>query len=494
MFVHKMTDSMTQSKLTFLLVMLVFAIVSCNKLEPVRIIVSATPHPPTATTEPTLIPTVEIIQPTDTEVAPTDTEVVPTDTPTTIPPTATAIPIEDGQTFGPIIGGDHTPPPTSTSRPTRTPTPEQPTPTPIPQTQIATPLVEVPGLDSSQMGIQLYYNVDIDMWWQLVNVRTKPTGVGWIKMQANWEFLQPTPSTEPGAAFNLFQSHVQRAHNEGFNVLISVVKAPDWARNTDEADGPPSDPQLLANFITLLLGAVGEQTSAIEIWNEPNLQREWVGNLPFNGAGYMQLFRPAYDAVRAYSQTMPIVTAGLAPTGTTELGSIDDRVFLQQMFDAGLRDYVTDQQVAIGVHPYSWGNPPDARCCNNVPDRGWDDDPHFFFMNTIEDYRNIMVQNGWEQRAMWSTEFGWATWSGIPSEPPEVWMTYNTPEQQAEYTLRAFEIGQSRDYMGPMFLWNLNFANDALLEERNEMVGYSLFIPGLEFRPLYNELVNRPKD
>ena len=40
--------------------------------------------------------------------------------------------------------------------------------------------------------------------------------------------------------------------------------------------------------------------------------------------------------------------------------------------------------------------------------------------------------------------------------------------------------------------WNLNFANDALLEERNEMVGYSLFIPGIPFRPLYEQLVNRP--
>jgi len=47
--------------------------------------------------------------------------------------------------------------------------------------------------------------------------------------------------------------------------------------------------------------------------------------------------------------------------------------------------------------------------------------------------------------------------------------------------------------MGPMFLWNLNFANNALLEERNEMVGYSLFVPGLAFRPLYDALVNRPK-
>ena len=456
---------------------------SCRKPEPVRIIVSATPHPPTATTEATMIPTVELAQP-------TDTAELPSATPTTLPST-TPTEAGDGGFFGPLVGRDYTPPPTSTPRIIASNTPQPPTA--IPQTPITTPIVGIPELDSDRMGIQLYYNVDIHTWWQLVTVRTRATGVGWIKVQANWEFLQPNRPDEFETTFRLFQSHVQRAHNEGFNVLISVVKAPDWARGTAEADGPPSDPQLLANFITFLLAQVGEQTSAIEIWNEPNLQREWVGSLPFNGSGYMQLFRPAYDAVRAFNPTMPIITAGLAPTGTNPaVGSIDDRVYLQQMFDAGLRDY-DDPNLALGIHPYSWGNPPDARCCNNVPNRGWDDTPHFFFMNTIEDYRDIMVRNGWSDRQMWATEFGWATWSGINSEPPDGWMDYNSPEQQAEYTLRAFEIGQSRDYMGPMFLWNLNFANDTLLEERNEMVGYSLFVPGLPFRPLYDALIARPK-
>ena len=485
-FVYKTTEYMIQTRVSIFALILLFLLASCNQPEPVRIVVSATPHPPTATTEATLIPTVELVQATDTEELPS---VTPTVLPSTTPTEA-----GDGRFFGPIIGSDYTPPPTSTARPTVSPTPQQVAPTAVPQTPITTALASVPGLNSDRMGLQLYYNVDIDTWWQLVTIRTRATGVSWIKMQANWEFLQPNgPNDINSTTLRLFQSHVQRAHNEGFNVLISVVKAPDWARNRADADGPPYDPQLLANFITFLMSAIGEQTSAIEIWNEPNLQREWVGDLPFNGAGYMQLFRPAYDVIRAYNPTMPIITAGLAPTGTNaELGSIDDRIFLQQMFDAGLRDFA-DPNLAIGVHPYSWGNPPDARCCNNVPNRGWDDNPHFFFMNTIEEYRDIMVRNGWSDKQMWATEFGWATWSGIDSEPPETWMSYNTPEQQAEYTLRAFEIGQSRDYMGPMFLWNLNFANNALLEERNEMVGYSLFVPGLPFRPLYDALVNRPK-
>jgi hypothetical protein len=99
-----------------------------------------------------------------------------------------------------------------------------------------------------------------------------------------------------------------------------------------------------------------------------------------------------------------------------------------------------------------------------------------------------MQANGHGDKDIWVTEFGWATWSGIPTSVPDEWMLYNTPEQQREYTLRAFEIAQSLDYVGPMFLWNLNFANDTLVQRSNEMVGYSLLIPNLEPRPLYNAL------
>ena len=92
-------------------------------------------------------------------------------------------------------------------------------------------------------------------------------------------------------------------------------------------------PEDLANFIRVILETVGSSVDAIEIWNEPNLQREWTGTLPFTGAGYMQLFLPAYETIRAYSDDIVIVTAGLAPTGDSA-GSVNDRNFLVQMYNA----------------------------------------------------------------------------------------------------------------------------------------------------------------
>ncbi|MBC8098536.1 MAG: hypothetical protein H7Y11_03780, partial [Armatimonadetes bacterium] len=179
------------------------------------------------------------------------------------------------------------------------------------------------------------------------------------------------------------------------------------------------------------------------------------------------------------------ITAGLAPTGTSAF-SVDDREYLRQMYAAGLAGYAN---VAVGVHPYAWGNAPDARCCAPGGDRGWDDDPHFFFLDTLDETRAIMTANG-HSAPLWITELGWATWQdlsvGLP-DPAEnnLWMGYNSPDDQANYTLRALEILQRERTDTPMtFLWNLNFANETSIQNRQEVIAYSMLLPGVA-RPLF---------
>jgi len=320
------------------------------------------------------------------------------------------------------------------------------------------------------------------------------TKVGWIKFQADWSFFQPNGPEDDSEIMKAFVLYVQGAKNGGFKTLLSVAKAPQWARNVDKTDaGTPDDPALLGRFLQRLIEQIkAENIDAIEIWNEPNLIREWHGALPFSGAGYMQLFRPTYDAIKSVAPNIIVITAGLAPTGNSAF-SVDDRVFLQQMYDNGLANY-TD--VPLGVHPYGWGNAPDATCCNAIEGRGWDDNPSFFFIETLNGYRNIMVQNNHAGAQMWVTEFGWATWEGFPNDPPEEWMRYNTALNQAEYTLRALEIGANREDVGLMVLWNLNFANSILIEQRSELAAYSLIAPNLDgddliVRPLFRALEAR---
>jgi hypothetical protein len=239
--------------------------------------------------------------------------------------------------------------------------------------------------------------------------------------------------------------------------------------------------------------------SAVEIWNEPNLQREWYG-YPMTGEDYMRYFGPAYDAVRAFSPAITIISGAPAPTGDSG-SSTDDRIWLQQLYNAGLAQY--GQNIAVGIHPYGWANPPEARCCAN-PSRGWDDRPQFFFLDTIEDYRDIMVAYGHDAAQLWATEFGWATFDGLRtqngtgSQPPDPaeqpFFSYINQQQQADYTLRAFYLAQERPYMGPMILWNLNFATlNGAIDHSDPKTGYSLLDSAWQPRPVYQRLKRAPR-
>ncbi len=446
---------------------------------------TATPAPTTAV--PTETPTVTT---TDTHVPPTATEttLLMTNTPsvsgdmtnaTSIAPTFTA--------RGPIVGEGYIPPITSEPSPTGEATSEVtgelPTATPTPT--LGAPLVSqsLPNLDPSQIGIQLDINLSQNDWFDAMG-RIEQLGIDWVKVQIPWRDMQQINRDErDNEFFRRAEQYLEDANRRGLNVLISVVKAPDWARGTTVESGPPNDPNDLANFITILLQEInpglqrdvlGEYIDAIEIWNEPNLIREWTGNLAFSGAGYMQLFAPSYQAIRAYSSTMPIITAGLAPTGNSA-GSIDDREFLRQMYGAGLGAY---SDVIVGVHPYSWGNSPDSVCCGT---QGWDNDPHFFFADTMRETREIMNANGHANVPIWITELGWASWDGFPNEPPigSEWMRFNDRWEQAGFTLRALQITETSGNVGPVFLWNLNFAVlGDLARNGDERIAYSMIVPG----------------
>lgn len=474
--------SLTLTILTVLAVAVAFS--GCSSPEPLEVVITPTSAEPTATQTPIPVLAVASERPSTTPTATPASE----ETRTTSSPTPSQTPVAF---TGPVVGQGYVSPTPQTPTqdfaeiPTVTPTPALPTDTPPPTDTPGPTATPVPGLDASIMGLQVYSNVDFDRWMQVIGA-AQTTGVQWVKVQVNWAFLQPEGPQVFGERLQLFERQIEALNRAGFNVMLSIVKAPDWARSDATESGPPDDPQVYADFITFLLNdtKIGPVTDAIEVWNEPNLIREWRGTLPFDGAGYMSLFAPAYAAIRAYSPEIAVIVAGLAPTSSIGSDAIDDRIFLQQMYDAGLSNY---GDVVIGAHPYGWGNPPDMRCCDAIAGRGWDDNPHFFFIENLEATYAIMQRNGHGDRQIWVTEFGWATWEGLPSAPPEDWMTYNSAMDQANYVIRAFEIGQELPYVGPMILWNLNFANPFTVENSDEVAGYSILNPVVfpSERPLY---------
>jgi len=531
-----------------LFILLVLVLLGCQGQEkpaPVVVIVTATFVEPIATDTPaTDPPTVETAPPSFPTATNTPTiEGLPSPTPfLSATPTNTDVPFPSSTPGSVSDAPSPSPFPTLTPGgvvvtiapptveavqpfPTATPSPIEPTQVIIaPPTDVAAPATQVaavadpaaavippaavsdlapapeqlPIIAASHVGVQVHPFVTNEMWAHSLGL-TRQLGMEWVKFQVPWDISEPAPG-DYSFQYERMILLVQEAHIQGFKVLVSVTRAPAWSRpaNADpNAGGPPADPQALANFITKLTSDIKpEFMEAIEIWNEPNLYREWAG-VPMTGAEYMRYFEPAYRAAKAVDPSAVVVTAGLAPVGDLE-GTLDDRRFLAEMYAAGLMNF---PDARIGVHPYGWANPPDARCCS---DGGWQDSPKFFFLDTLDEYRQIALDNNDPNRQFWLTEMGWGTYESINTEgqsaappPHAAFFERISLTQQAEYTVRALELVQQQpysDFVELTFLWNMNFATiENAISDQLEQAGYSMLDAGGSPRPVFYYLLNTRK-
>jgi LysM repeat protein len=348
------------------------------------------------------------------------------------------------------------------------------------------------AFDPELMGIQGHFFIDENQRTRLLDRVAYDIDFGWVKQQIRWEEFEYLPGQYSDVMVEALDLFMDEAQARGLKIMLSIVAAPDWARSTTEEAGPPDDFNAYNEFVKWIVLRYKYRINAIEIWNEPNLGREWRGGT-ISGAEYVRLLAGAYDTIKTeYPEgNITVVSAGLAPTGVNDgVNAIDDRVFLRQMYEAGLVNY-TD---AIGIHPYSWANPPWTRCCGDwggAPTHN--NHPSFFFLDTIEDYRAIQADFDDSGRQMWATEFGWGTMDGLdrPTPPETPYFNYINKVQQSEYIVEAFRMGQSWDFMGPMFLWNLNIAT--LPGLNNDQSAYSIMSDFRTPRDAFYTLRDLPK-
>ena len=325
------------------------------------------------------------------------------------------------------------------------PLPIAPTVAPAPAPTRSTPL---------GYGFQLDPSEGYDQALQ----RTLVAGFGWVKYQTRWEEFEP----EPGAyQWEFLDKVVNGTQSANLKLLLSVVTAPAWARPGQDvsAHGPPTNPQSYASFVGALAARYKGKVAAYEIWNEQNLGREWGGSGRQNAAAYVALLKAAHAAVKAADPQALVVTGALTPAGDVYIPALggllarDDLEYFKEMYAAGMQGYFD----AVGVHPSGFNNAPDLdpRDPAVLARTGGYNAHRSFYFRTFEDYRAVMVENGDDDKQLWFTEFGWA--SGGNAGPEWAYAHENTEQQQAEWLVRAFQIGKEKPYIGVMFVWNLNF-------------------------------------
>jgi len=369
-------------------------------------------------------------------------------------------------------------PPTATAPPSSSPQPAA-TPTPLP-----------PPPPAGSVGASFAYGIQVDPAAEPAEIfgHLKALGMEWVKFQVSWDETEPQQGIRN---WDEWDRLIRAYHDAGFKILLSVVKAPDWARpaGTDlSQEGPPADPNTYAMFIGEMAQRYKGGVQAIEVWNEQNLAREG-GGAPMPPAEYVALLSAAYGAIKTADPSIIVISGGPTPAGDVPGAAVDDINYLNAMYAAGLKG-VSD---AIGAHPSGYNCPASADW-QTVTDptaifRGPSDNRHhsWCFRGTMEGYREAMVANDDADKLLWPTEFGWAV-----SDTPQTGYEYaadNTREEQAQWIVEAYQQAGAWGWVGPMFLWNLNYA---VTRPGSEQAAFSILLPEGP-TPAYNALANISK-
>lgn len=366
--------------------------------------------------------------------------------------------------------------------------PPEPTPAPRQNTVAGVSVAAAPrGNVGFGYGIQAHMlDADLNRIFNHIN----DLGFNWVKQQVEWFRFEPNKGQYNWGALDAI---VNTANARGVNVLFSVVKAPHWARpgNTDwGVEGPPANPQDFADFMGAMAARYKGRVKAYEIWNEQNLGREW-GNEPIDAGRYVQLLAAAYRAVKAQDPNAYVVSGAPTPTGVNNAFAMDDALYLEKMYQAGLARFSD----GIGVHPSGYNNPPDASAgsWNDPSAPSFKGHRSFFFRDTLWTYYNIMRKYGDGGKRLWPTEFGWASVEGLGVGAAEGYgyANNNTQAEQAQFLVRAMQLARSWGFVGPMFVWNLNFGPVA--GPHDEKGAFGILRPDWGARPAYAALRDMPK-
>jgi outer membrane protein assembly factor BamB len=289
---------------------------------------------------------------------------------------------------------------------------------------------------------------------------------GWLRQQIHWRDIQ---GERDKPHWETLDTAVAAANQAGFQLMLSVVRSPVWATD-GVSDGLPTDTAAFESFMRMLAKRYAGRVQAYEIWNEPNLAVE-NGGQAATPVHYLAVLQAGYAGVRAGDPCALVLAAPLAATSVNDPAvALDDLEFYRQLYslENGAFLHVAD---AVAVHPGSGHFSFDDKWPADQPEKS-----RHYFRHT-EAVREVMQQHG-DQRQVWITEFGWATWQA-PGSPPPV-----SPQQQAEFLMGALRYTAANyPWVAGMFLWNLNF--DVLGAAQDEKSTFSILASDWSPRPAY---------
>jgi polysaccharide biosynthesis protein PslG len=311
-----------------------------------------------------------------------------------------------------------------------------------------------------KLGIHTRLTDEVEPWKiQRTLQMVREMGASWVVEYFLWASQEPERGVYEWNHADLVVDH---AVNQGLTVIARLGYVPAWARPKDsphlflDETGYDDFARFAAAFAQHFRGRV----RYLIVWNEPNLSQEW-GFRPVDPAGYTELLRRTYIAVKAAVPEMQILGGALAPTLAppgSEQG-MDDLVYLQRMYDAGAAPYFD----ALAVHAYGWTFSPDEPAS-----------PDAVNFSRVELVRQVMERNGDSAKHMLITEGGW-------NDHPR-WTKAVRPAQRIMYTVRAYQKAfEDWPYVDAVCLWAFRYPAPA-----GNYQDYYTFVDGnFQPKPIY---------
>ncbi|MCB9423224.1 MAG: hypothetical protein H6667_25735 [Ardenticatenaceae bacterium] len=357
-----------------------------------------------------------------------------------------------------------------------------PTPTPVP-TSTSFPTALMGETAVNQLFASPAYGIQAFMWWkadiaqrdlQLID----KMGFGWVKQEFSWREIEGIKKGERDwYRPNLIVGMVEDA---GLNLVVRLDRQPFWTE-ADPLDlhdnAPPSNLQDFGDFCGAVAERYNGRIAAYQVWNEPNLSREW-GNQPPDPAEYTELLKVCYQAIKAADPNAIVISAGLAPTGTNDATAMPDADFLQGMYTAGASPYFD----VLGLHAPGYKAPPelDPAEAAATPDYGGG---RWFAFRHVEDMRAIMVANGDGAKQVAILEMGWTL---DTVNPHYAWFAVDE-QTQADYLVRAYQYAQ-KNWQPWIGLMSSIYIADYGWTEENEQWWWSIVLPDGTPRLAYEAL------
>ncbi|MBI4494477.1 MAG: hypothetical protein HY690_16970 [Chloroflexi bacterium] len=303
----------------------------------------------------------------------------------------------------------------------------------------------------------------------------------WAQVRFQWRDLEGAGKGQ--FTFDEADRVVRAARAAGVRLVARLDLQPLWSRaDRTPANGPPDNPQDYADFVRVFVQRYSLDSSigrvdAVQLWNEPNITREWGGQPP-NPAQYVALLKPAFLAARQADPTVTVISAPATPTGVFDNTATPDDIWTNALYDNGAMGFFD----VLGAHAPGYKAAPETSPEQVAADPSLGGHPSFAFRR-FEQLRRIMEARGDADRQLWILEFGWTS---DPIHPDFSWFRVSE-ETKADFLVRALRFAHDNDapWIGVMVVWNIAAP---FWTQQNEEFWWSITNPDGTLRPAHNAI------